>query len=770
MPIRNPQIRWLFPEPISVPANFQLAVGESVFVTRTLYQRGLTSPEDALAFLDPNHYSPSPSSDLPFLDKASKRIISAINKKEQMLIWGDFDVDGQTSTTLLVSALRDLGAIITHYIPVRSKESHGISLPALSEIINEVSPRLIITCDTGVDANQEVDYLNRAGIDIIITDHHQLPHNLPNALAVINPNFLPIDHALRNLPGVGVAYKLIEDIYENFSKDPSHLLDLVALGIVADVAVQSDDTRFLLQKGLEVLRESPRPGLLEVYRKNSLTPDQINEEHIGYIIGPRLNALGRLADANSCVEFFTSNNPERITILAKRLEELNSTRQVLTQEIYHEAVSMIEAYPDLVEEFPILVLQGSPKWNPGVIGIVASRLVERYHKPVIMLSQDGDIAKGSARSIPGVPIAELISTCEDLLNSHGGHPMAAGMSLPLSNISQFRRSLAANFHKSIGDQLPEYNLQIDLEIPFHDISVSFINDFQRLAPFGAGNPKLTFATRGVFTAKNQIRKIGRTGNHRRITFTDSNGDMNDLLWWNSSDLTIPQMPLDIAYTLEISTYRDQPQVQATLLHLRQSPESPVYITTKTDIQAIDLRNTDNPQAALTEHFSPESSIIWAENQLPQDFPSSPRSKLSHYKTLIVWTTPPSKYILSHAVDQTSPSKVILVGIDPPLQSLDDFVQSLLGLIKHQKMSGKPFSLIRYSEALALPEDIIEVGLEWIHQKGVYDLDKIHQGQIESGPGRNLPGFSATDKLLKHKLREIISYRKYFKNAHIRAIL
>ena len=770
MPTRNTQLNWKFPELTYVPGTYQLSVGVSPFVAKTLYKRGLTSPEKALAFLNPDLYSPSPPSALPGVELAADRIIKAIKRKEPILIWGDFDVDGQTSTSLLSSALQKIGAFVHHHIPIRSVESHGVTLSVLTQIIQDLSPKLIITCDTGIDATAPVEYANRSGIDVIITDHHQLPPALPNAFAVINPNFLLPNHALHNLPGVGVAFKLIEEVYSHFEEDPSFLLDLVSLGIVADVAKQTGDTRYLLQLGLDVLRETSRLGLLEIYKMNDLDPAQINEEHIGFVIGPLLNALGRLDDANSCVDFFTTDDPALASSLALHLKNLNANRQSLTKEIYQEAENMIAAYPELVDEYPVLVLQGSPHWHPGVIGIVASRLVDRYHKPVIMLSRDGDQARGSARSIKGVPISKLIGLSEDLLTSHGGHPMAAGMSLPLTSVSQFRISLAENYLRLVGDTIPSPEILIDAEIPFRDISESFIEDFQPLAPFGSGNPKLTFATRGVITDKNNIRNIGRNGNHRKITFTDSHGDTNALLWWNSADLAIPEMPLDIAYSLELSTYRNQPQIQSTLLHLRQSPESPVYLPKQTQIQLVDLRKKDDLLLEISQYSSSERTVIWAENQIPVEFPSVPRSDLSQHDRLIIWTTPPSRLVLKQAINKVSPNEIIIACVNSPIYSLEDFIKSLLGLLKHLKRTGKPYDPVRFSQALACPEDVIEVGLEWIHCHGEYNLADFNADLLPPGSSISQPGFSDVDENLKHLLREINAYRSYFNKAHIRAIL
>jgi single-stranded-DNA-specific exonuclease len=704
------------------------------------------------------------------LETASDRVIRSIQNQERILVWGDFDVDGQTSTALLISALNDLGAQTFHYIPVRSLESHGVSPAVLTQKIEDHSPNLIITCDTGIDAFEAVEVANKYGIDVIITDHHQLPPTLPKAHSIINPNTLPDDHPLFNLPGVGVAYKLIEQVYSHYSRSPSMLLDLVALGIVADVATQTKDTRFLLQKGLDQLRSTTRPGILEICKINNLDPAQITTEHIGFVIGPRLNALGRLDDANSSVEFLTTVDSQRASVLAHRLEDLNKKRQKLTDDIFQESENMIAAYPELAEDYPVLVLQGSQQWNPGVIGIVASRLVDRYHKPVIMLSQDGENARGSARSIPGVPISKLIGTTKNLLNSYGGHPMAAGLSLPLTNITQFRRAIARSYQTLISEEPPTRDILIDSEISFGEIDEELIRDVNRLAPFGSGNPKLLFSTRGVHAQDSDIRTIGRSGNHRKITFTDGNGDTSDFLWWNSADITMPDMPLDIAYSLEISSYRNQPQIQATLLHLRQSPEAPVYLPDRPSVRIVDLRNSPNPFDEISGMSLPDDTLVWVESHDLENISSVPRSGLGRCDTLIIWTTPPSKLVLSEVIQYTSPKQIIVVAENPSSDSLESFLQGLLGLIKHLKRTGKPFDLARFAEILAVPEIVIEVGIDWLHNQGDLDLSQIGEGKVYDGEGKKYPDFDLIDHKLKHLLREVLAYRSYFKNAHIRAIL
>jgi single-stranded-DNA-specific exonuclease len=768
--MRNLQQKWIFSDLQNIPADFQSEIGGFSVVSQTLFKRGITTIPKAKSFLDPSYYNPSPPSELPGIEEASNRISKAIKNQENILVWGDFDVDGQTSTTLLKSALVELGGQVYHYIPNRALESHGITIPSLSNLINLYKPTLIITCDTGIDAYTQIEYANENGVDVIITDHHQLPKKMPEALAIINPAILASDHPLANLPGVGVAYKLIENLFEEANLDPTKYLDLVALGIVADVAVLTKDTRYLLQLGLAQLKNSPRPGLLSLYSKNNLKPSEINEEQIGFVIAPRLNALGRLSDANSCVDFFTSSDSSLVNELGEELESLNSKRQALTDLILNDALEQIQLNPELVQDYPILVLLGPPSWNPGVIGIVASRLVERFQRPVIMLTEDGDNARGSARSIPGVGISDLIDMSSSLLHSHGGHPMAAGLTLALENVSVFRRSLSDNYLSIYGESLPSFEVAIDSELPFNSFSVDFIADFNRLAPFGSGNPKLLFAARSVRTIKDQV--IGQKGNHRKVKLADSSGDKHDFLWWNSVGIRLPKNPFDIAFSLDVNTFRSEIQVQATLRHFRESPKSAVYLNKTHKINYIDHRKQRNPLKKLKEIYTNDPvSLIWAEYKHPNNVSSFSREELSKTQTLIIWTVPANRTILKNVLDLTSPQNLHIFADDPGIFTKQEFLEALLGLLKHLEITGKKYDPGLFAQRIAQPPALIEAGLDWLHCHGDYDLTFFRKSnKLDKGSGRPLDCFSEVDDKLTKMLIEVRSFRKYFMTADLHSIL
>ncbi|MCX7671457.1 MAG: DHHA1 domain-containing protein, partial [Anaerolineae bacterium] len=427
-----------------------------------------------------------------------------IRAREPICVWGDFDVDGQTATALLVSTLADLGAAVMYRIPLRA-EGHGLSPEGAAQAI-AAGAQVILTCDTGSAAHAAVASARSQGVDCIITDHHDPPATWPGAYAIVNPKLLLTNadrevageaaSPLVSLPGVGVAYKLAEELYARAGRPQAAaaLLDLVALGIVADLAEVRGETRALLQRGLVVLRRTPRLGLQALMETAGLDPAHVGEEHIGYVIAPRLNALGRLADANPAVEFLTlgilselsyvaggmgfwkPSQPggaplseralTRARILAADLEALNGRRKLLCDQVYAAAEAQLRRHPELAAA-AALVLAG-PGWHPGVIGIVASRLVERYGKPTVLLSLPpnpaGEPARGSARSIPGINITAAIAAHAHLLLGFGGHPMAAGLSLPAERIADFRRALARTVEQMSARANVVPGLPIDLSL------------------------------------------------------------------------------------------------------------------------------------------------------------------------------------------------------------------------------------------------------------------------------------------------------------------
>src|SRR4030042_1196416 len=379
------QRTWVEPHEISVPLPFLRSIGGNPLVSQVLYQRGITDPDIARAFLLPEYYHPTPASQLPGVEKITDILHTAIHRKQKIGVWGDFDVDGQTATTVFVSALREMGGNVIFHIPIRTSESHGINLIALKQFLDQ-GVELILTCDTGISSHESINYAQKQGVPVLVTDHHDLPVELPKAEVIVDPKMLPVEHSLSTLPGVGVAYKIVEHLFQLRGEGERSIqyLDLVALGIVADIALLRAETRYLLQRGLESLHTTKRLGILSILELSDVDQANLTEEHIAFILAPRMNALGRLQDANPIVELLTTADVGRARILALELEGINAQRKLLCDQVYQATQAQLSTNPKLLD-YPILVLS-HPTWPAGVIGIVASRLVEQYPRPVILLS------------------------------------------------------------------------------------------------------------------------------------------------------------------------------------------------------------------------------------------------------------------------------------------------------------------------------------------------------------------------------------------------
>ncbi len=543
---------WVFRDPVVPSPALVSAVGGHPWVAQLLAQRGVDTPEKAIPFLDPGQYQPAPPSALLGVDAAAALILAAVQQRQHLLVWGDFDVDGQTSTALLVTALRTLAGDdrVRFHVPNRFEENHGIRLHKLQEKQSEGPIDLLLTCDTGIAETEAIGYARDQKIVVVVTDHHDLPAefqglapdrlwgidaaeagsaSVRRANAIVNPKFLPEGDPLRTLPGVGVAYKLVQRLFAlaGHSGEEERLLDLVALGIVADVAEQVNDARYLLQRGLERLRTTTRVGLLALMQISQVDASQLTAESIGFQLGPRMNALGRLEDATVAVELLSTRDPIRAGQLANQLERLNQERRRLTSQIASSADTLIEQDPSLLE-FNALVL-AHPAWHAGVVGIVASRLVELYGKPVVLLRMPpGELARGSARSVQGVDIGAAIAACSHLLAAHGGHPGAAGLSLKPENIAVFRQELSrqVELHR---DPVTQPGLQIDLTVRLDELSLEVASQLARLAPFGQGNPLPRLATGGVVVVGD--RRMGAEGTHRKLRIRQEEGPVRDLLWF-----------------------------------------------------------------------------------------------------------------------------------------------------------------------------------------------------------------------------------------------
>lgn len=737
-----------------------------------LAQRGIVYPSQAGAFLDPRLYRPTGATELPDLGPAADRVMLAIRKKETICVWGDFDVDGQTATTLLVSTLRALGANVRYHIPIRGRESHGIKLDVLKEIL-DAGVQMILTCDTGIAEHEAIAYAQQREVDVVVTDHHTLPPVLPAAHALVNPQRLEPDHPLRHLPGVGVAYKLAEELYRRAGREgeTESLLDLVALGIVADVATQHADTRYLLQKGLQVLRNTERLGLRVMFEMADLNPSQLSEEHIGFAIGPRLNALGRLGDANPIVEFLTTKELAMARVMAQHLESLNAERKLLTSQIYQAALAQIEADPSLLD-FAVLVL-AHPTWEPGVIGIVAGRLAERFHRPAILLTggdpTGGGIARGSARSVEGINITEALAQQAEMLRAFGGHPMAAGLAVDANRVAEFRRRLSQTV-ENVRGSAEIAPLQIDGFLPLADLSLELVEDLARLAPFGAGNPPPTLATRNL-TVKNSTI-IGRTKEHLQIFVEDEMGEVQKIFWWQGADNPLPEGRFDLAYTVRASDYRGERQMQIEWVEARPAEQEgiEVPVSRASRVEGVDYRQATDP-FELMRVLQERGIQIWAEGEAKAEIGGVDRLGLVPAQELGVWTIPPGPGVWQAILEMVKPQKVYVFAPKGEEDRLEAFVKRLAGLLKFALRAHEGRAEVaRLAVATSQCEETVQKGLEWLAARGIFTVEQAGAGVLRVQVGTGELHSSAVETSLRKLLEETRAYRKFWESASIERLV
>ncbi|MEW6502461.1 MAG: single-stranded-DNA-specific exonuclease RecJ [Chloroflexota bacterium] len=708
---------WLDAENIPIPQDIRHLIGDNSLLAQTLVRRGLKTFEKARAFLDPRFYRPADPCELPDMEKGVNLIHEAIRTGKKIAVWGDFDVDGQTATTLLVSTLRSLGGQVEYYIPVRERESHGVHINGLERMLNN-GVKVILTCDTGISAHNAADFLKQHGITFVITDHHALPTSLPSADAIINPQRLAEDHPMHTLAGVGTAFVFSQLLCHQASKPEiaEEHLDLVALGCIADVAVLRGDTRYWVQRGLEMLRNPRRPALLQLMQNAEINPAHLNEQHIGFSLAPRLNAIGRLGDANPVVNFLLSTDSQAIAVFAAQLEGYNSQRRFLTDQVFLAALQQIDQDPRVLD-YAVLVLH-HPEWPGGINGIVASRLAEIFQRPVILLSSPpGQPMRGSARSVEGINITEAIASANHLLIGFGGHPMAAGLALQPENFHEFRRRVSAHveYQRTHHQQKPA--ITVDAWLKINELDLKWIEELEKLAPFGAGNPPLVFASRNLTLLDST--PIGKTQEHLMTIVEDEEGNTRRVIWWQGARSMLPEGRFDLAYHARPVNFGGDLEVQLEWIVARPLEMDSITISKTTRLEVIDFRTSQSLIEEITRKNIPSEQILfWADGAVTLDIPVKQRWELTPAETLVICTPPPSQKVLSEAIQQVRASRIILGWLEPPVDKPQSFLHALTGMIQYvlKKNSGKA-SLLRMAAALNQREETILTGIEWLAGKG-----------------------------------------------------
>ncbi|UOF88594.1 single-stranded-DNA-specific exonuclease RecJ [Fodinisporobacter ferrooxydans] len=534
---------------------FAQSLDISPVLARMLIRRNIKTVAHAERFLSPDRsqvYDPFLMKDMEIV---VQRIQLAIERQEKILVYGDYDVDGATSTAIAYLLLKDLGADVDTYIPDRFSEGYGLNEPAILQAASK-GYTLLLTVDNGIAAIHECKLAKELGIDLIITDHHQPPAQLPEAYGILNPKQPGCAYPDKMLAGAGIVWKLAHALLGVF---PEQYIDLAALGTIADLAPLVDENRLIAFFGLKRLNHIKRAGIQALLDVSGLTEQTITAGHIGFTIGPRINASGRLDSAMHAFELLTTDHLHRALELADFLNETNRERQELCEEIFEQAKEMIVNHPEWLDQH-VLVVAGE-NWNAGVVGIVASRLVEHYYKPTVVLSIHGDEAKGSARSVDGFDLYLALDNCSHLFSHFGGHTMAAGLTLPRENIEGFRRQFAQVANSMWLSEWDRPKLQIDGTLQLTDTSLQLLAAIARMEPFGLGNPKPRFHFSALQIE--QIRSVGRDSSHLQFRFREQDLTISGIAFRRGEEeqSLIGVDSLDVVAELSLNEWNGKKHIQ-----------------------------------------------------------------------------------------------------------------------------------------------------------------------------------------------------------------
>jgi single-stranded-DNA-specific exonuclease len=542
------------------------SLGVPARTARILVSRGRTDPKEARRFLEPGLEQLSSPFAFRGAEAAVERLLFALSAGQRILVFGDFDVDGVTGASLAVRALRKLGASVDYFMPKRLVHGYGLSKRVLPEIL-ERRPSLFVTIDCGVRSVEEVDELRRAGIDTIVIDHHEPGPELPPALALIDPKQPGCAYPDKRLAGCGVAFQLLRGLVSRLEHeiDLAQDLDLVALGTVADVVPLDGENRVLVSEGLRVMNRREKVGVMELLAVSGVEA-RVDSWHLAYLLGPRINAAGRLGDASDAVELFLTNDTAAANEIARKLDQENLKRQEISSQTFEQALGAI--HRGVAGESPDGIVLASNSWHPGVIGIATAKLVEKFHRPSALIAMDGDTGRGSVRSIRGVDVCAVLSGCEDLLLQFGGHEMAAGLTIERDKVAAFRERFAAGVAEQLTEENASPRLKIDDVIHADDVDVALAEELDRLSPFGYGNRRPTFIIRSPAMARG-VKIVGR--GHLKFSLRKSDGSELDCIGFELSELAegFPLGNFEVAGHVAVNEWNGNRTAQFQVLDARR---------------------------------------------------------------------------------------------------------------------------------------------------------------------------------------------------------
>lgn len=756
----------------------------ATLVERLLATRGITKAEDIKEFLNPLEIKTTHPSAFTDMEKAIKRLSDAIDKGENILIYGDFDADGVTSTALLYRTLTVLNAKIDYFIPEREKEGHGLNSKALVKLLTTKKPKVIITVDCGVSDVEQVQFLNSFKVDVIITDHHEAPETLPPAVAIINPKAQnALDEKLTakeilhltSLAGVGVAFKLAQGLLEHYKKLEFvyEILPYVAVGTISDIVPLIGENRYFVAKGLELISNGKHYGIKRLLEEAGYTLESgITSENIAFGVAPRINASGRLDSVDAALKVLISDNKQEIEMSIITLNDFNRVRQELCENVFLEAEELLQKEGNTNNS----IILFSPKWHIGIIGIVASKLVEKYYKPTFLMtySEETKQIRCSARSVEGVHLYDVISANSDMLDGFGGHAMAAGLAFSVEKIAfeDVKNALDKTITEILDGKELKPILNVDLELKSGEIDFNLITDIEKMQPFGAANPNPVFVMNDLTLLQKKL--MGSNRNHLKLNVQDTKGNTYDAIWWSKGDVSLVSGDkLDMAFCPQTNTFNKETKLQLIIqdIHsenLIEEEEESGQQSAASEIKIYDHRKKTDIFKSVEDYVtnSKHKTAIFAEEKMVLDRLKSykglytkifNRTAIKNADILMFFDYPSTKELMDEIISKTSPKQIHYMHHEVRKTDEKDFLKTFSGMIKYacNNNEGK-FNLDKCSTYLAKPKELSTTLLEIFEECGMINIlnkntDEFHiefSSNIEISKALHTEGYERFIKIIK----------------------
>lgn len=709
-------------------------------LARLLVQRGINNVKKIKEFLTPSSMKITSPFVFTDMEKAAERIFSAIETQEKIIIYGDFDADGVTSTSLLYKTLSHLNANVEFYIPNRENENHGLNSKALVKLIAKHKAKLIITVDCGISDVEQVNFANGFKVDVIITDHHEAPEVLPEAFAIINPKAfnslkkdLSVDEieSLNQLAGVGVAFKLACALLEK-KQDydfANELLPLVAVGTVADVVPILYENRCFVEAGIKLIEQDTHYGLSKLLSVGGYDiKNGITSENIAFGVAPRINAAGRLDTVDNAIKLLISDNKAEIDLCAQELDNLNRIRQDLCDNMYNEAIEILQNEPP--SESIILYKEG---WHIGIIGIVASKLVEKFYKPVFLMTKDENTGfiRCSSRSIPEIHLRDAIAENEHLLEYFGGHSQAAGLVFDpkKSSFETVKQALNETIKIQLDGRKLVPCIEADLEIDSSFISADLIDTISRLEPFGEGNKNPLFITKNLIL--NNVRTMGQKNNHLKIFCENEQNKPFECVFWNHSELNIPQgKTFDVVFYPKLNVFNGITTIQLDVQDIKSEFE---IKETTSDFKFYDHRKKTNIFQQICDYLTTTkvSTEIFSQNKTISDNLKHynkiaeiirGRKTLSQCSQVMFFDYPASEAIMQEVIKKTGAKVLHFMNYNNQNIDPQELIKNISGMLKYvSNAKDGEVVLSDISDFLGISDEVTELCFDMLESLGMFEI-------------------------------------------------